>query len=63
MPTIIDSTTWTKDIDDLLDNIRINCIFLSKCHKKRYFTNKDRLIWYRLPVIVLNGVNSIISVD
>jgi hypothetical protein len=62
MSAIIDSSTWTKDIDDLLNNIRINCIFLSKCHKKRYFTNRDRLIWYRLPVIVLNGANSIISV-
>jgi hypothetical protein len=57
-----DSTTWTKDIDDLLNNIRINCLLLCKAHKKRYFENKDRLKWYRVPVIVLNGVNSIISV-
>ena len=62
MSASVDGSTWTNDIDDLLNNIRINCIFLSKCHKKRYFTNRDRLIWYRLPVIVLNGANSIISV-
>jgi hypothetical protein len=55
-------STWTKDIDDLLNNIRINCLLLCKAHKKRYFENKDRLKWYRVPVIVLNGVNSIISV-
>jgi hypothetical protein len=57
-----ETTTWTKDIDDLLNNIRVNCLLLCKAHKKRYFENKDRLKWYRVPVIVLNGVNSIISV-
>jgi hypothetical protein len=56
------TTTWTSDIDNLLNNIRINCLLLCKCHKKRYFENKDRIKWYRLPVIVLNGANSIISV-
>jgi hypothetical protein len=55
-------STWTTDIDNLLNNIRINCLLLCKCHKKRYFENKDRIKWYRLPVIILNGVNSIISV-
>ena len=57
-----DFSSWTSDIDTLLNNIRINCLFLGKAHKKRYFENKDRLKWYRLPVIVLNGANSIISV-
>jgi len=35
---------------------------LCKRHKERYFANKYRIMWYRLPVIVLNGANSIISV-
>jgi hypothetical protein len=55
-------SSWTQDIDTLLNNIRINCLLLCKAHKKRYFENRDRLKWYRLPVIVLNGANSIISV-
>jgi hypothetical protein len=53
---------WTEDIDFVLNNIRINCIILSKLHKQRYFELKSNLKWYRLPVIVLNGANSIISV-
>ena len=57
-----DFSTWTSDIDALLNGIRVNCLLLCKAHKKRYFENKDRLKWYRLPVIVLNGANSIISV-
>jgi hypothetical protein len=55
-------TTWTDDIDLILNNIRINCVILSKLHKQRYFELKANLKWYRLPVIVLNGANSIISV-
>jgi hypothetical protein len=53
---------WTEDIDQVLGNIRINCIILSKAHKERYFALKDTLKWYRLPVIILNGANSIIAV-
>lgn len=53
---------WTEDVDKVLDNIRINCVILSKLHKSRYFELKSSLKWYRLPVIILNGANSIISV-
>lgn len=55
-------TDWSDDIDDVLDAIRLNCIVLSKRHKTRYFDLKYSLNFYKLPVIVLNGCNSIISV-
>lgn len=55
-------TDWTEDIDLVLNNIRINCILLSKLHKQRYFELKSNLKYYRLPVIILNGANSIIAV-
>lgn len=55
-------TDWTEDIDLVLNNIRINCIILSKLHKQRYFELKSNLKYYRLPVIILNGANSIIAV-
>ena len=53
---------WSDDIDKVLDNIRINCVLLSKLHKQRYFELKSSLKYYRLPVIILNGVNSIFAV-
>jgi hypothetical protein len=55
-------TDWTNDIDDVLNAIRLNCIVLCKRHKTRYFELKYSLNFYKLPVIVLNGCNSIISV-
>ena len=55
-------TSWTDDIDGVLNNIRINCVILNKLHKQRYFELKSTLKYYRLPVIILNGANSIIAV-
>ena len=53
---------WTDDIDEVLNNIRLNCVILSKLHKQRYFELQSTLKYYRLPVIILNGINSIFAV-
>lgn len=53
---------WTTDIENVLEAIRINSVILSNEHKKRFFTLKENLKYYRLPVIVLSGINSIVSV-
>ena len=53
---------WCSDIENFLENIRINSVIFSNEHKRRYFTLNEKLKYYRLPVIVLSGINSIISV-
>lgn len=53
---------WTPDIECVLENIRINCVLLAKEHKIQYFRLKNMLRYFRLPVIILSGFNSIISV-
>jgi hypothetical protein len=53
---------WTLDIENVLEAIRINCVILSKEHKRSYFGLKENLKYYRLPIIVLSGINSITSV-
>ena len=53
---------WSNSIEEVLDNIRTNCIILSKLHKQRYFELQSTLKYYRLPVIILNGINSIFAV-
>lgn len=53
---------WSDDIEKVLDQIRINCVILSKQHKKRYFYLNYILQYFRLPVIIISGINSIISV-
>jgi hypothetical protein len=53
---------WSTDIENVLENIRINSVIFSNEHKRRYFTLNEKLKYYRLPVIVLSGINSIVSV-
>jgi hypothetical protein len=53
---------WTPDIELVLDHLRINSVLLSKEHKTRYFYLKQILQYFRLPIIVISGINSIISV-
>jgi hypothetical protein len=58
----MDNNDWGDSIEQILQNIRSNCVILSKLHKQRYFLLKSRLVWYRIPLIILNGFNSIISI-
>ena len=53
---------WTDDIEDVLEAIRVNCVLLTAEHKKQYFSYKNILQYFRLPIIVISGINSIISV-
>jgi hypothetical protein len=53
---------WTIDIESVLEQIRINSVLLSKAHKKRYFYLTQILRYFRLPVIIISGINSIVSV-
>jgi len=53
---------WSQDIECVLENIRINCVLLTAEHKKRYFGLNQTLKYFRLPLIILSGINSIISV-
>jgi hypothetical protein len=55
-------TEWTDDIESVLEQIRVNSVTLSKEHKKNYFQYNRLLRYFRLPVIIISGINSIVSV-
>ena len=50
------------DIEGLLEKIRLNCVVMSKHHKKRYIYLKGILRYFRIPIIILSGLNSVMSV-
>ena len=54
---------WSRDVERVLENIRVNSILLSREHKKQYLSLKDVLKYYRLPVIIISACNSVISVS
>ena len=53
---------WDIDIEKVLGNIRVNSLYLSNKHKARYFSLSNSIKYYRLPVIIMSGANSIVSV-
>ena len=38
---------WTQDIENVLEQIRINSVLLNKEHKKRYFYLTEILRYFR----------------
>lgn len=53
---------WSADIENVLERIRKNSSVLSDEHKKNYFRLKNTLQYFRLPLIVISGINSVIAV-
>lgn len=53
---------WTEDIEYILECIRENSVILHLEHKKEYFKNKKSLKYYRIPIIILSAISSILSV-
>jgi len=53
---------WSQDIESVLDSMRINCILLSKEHKKNYFYLKIISRYFRIPIIIIGCINSVISI-
>ena len=52
---------WSKDMDQILDKMRVNCYELSEYHSYQYKFYKDKIIWFRVPIIVLSGQLTTIS--
>lgn len=53
---------WTTDKESVLESIRMNCVRMSDHHKKRFMFYKGQLKYYRIPVIIISGINSVVSV-
>lgn len=53
---------WTEDIENILLIIKDNSDIYSEYYKQQYFFFKSKLIYYKIPIIILNGLNSIFSI-
>ena len=58
-----DNNIWSEDYEQLLRNILFNASLMSEHHKNEHLSYDRRLKWYKLPIIIASGVNSIISVS
>jgi hypothetical protein len=48
---------WTESIERILDKMRINCVNLSEYHMYKYRRYKRYLMMFRIPIIILSGIN------
>ena len=53
---------WTDDIEGVMENVRINSIIFSNYHKNRYYIYKSYLKYFKLPLIFLSSINSIVAI-
>ena len=51
-----------EDIENILENIRFNCVLMSEQHKRKFIYLKGILRYFRIPIIILSGLNSVIAV-
>jgi hypothetical protein len=55
-------TEWSDDIERILEEINYNCSVMSDYHKQVYLVLVGQLIYFRVPLIVLSSVNSILAI-
>jgi hypothetical protein len=60
---IPDSHDWSSDSELLCEKIRVNCAILAKYHKKCYTRFKDNQKLFKVPVIVLGSINTVLSIS
>lgn len=53
---------WTDDIEGVLDRIRQNCANMAEYHRRQYFNLHNKLNFFKIPIIVISTVNSVVSV-
>ena len=53
---------WSKDIENILDNLLENINTLQAEHKHLYIQLQSNLIFFRIPLIILSSLNSVFSV-
>jgi hypothetical protein len=58
----MDAVVWSTGLVNVLDAIRKNSVHLSTYHKKRYLKYKGYAKYFKIPLIILSGLNSVISV-
>ena len=54
--------SWSVEVEELLEKLRINCVNLSEFHRKRYYYYKGYSKYFRIPILILSSLNATTSV-
>ena len=53
---------WNLDQEQIIEAIRKDCKVLHEHHKKQYLLNLNSLSYYKIPIIIISTLNSVLSV-
>lgn len=53
---------WSQDYENILESLRLNSVYMSRSHKKKYFRFKEMSNYFRVPTIILSALASVASV-
>jgi hypothetical protein len=53
---------WSRDYESILNAILSNSSLMSDHHRSSHIKLDRRLKYYKLPIIILSGINSIFSI-
>jgi len=53
---------WNDDQEKILKTIGDKAFLMSEFHKNRYSELRDKLKFFKIPIIVFSGINSVIAV-
>ena len=59
----ITSSNWNRQIEGVLNDIRLNCNTLEDFHREQYFSVKKIVVYFKLPIIILSSLNAIVAVS
>jgi hypothetical protein len=54
---------YTDEIETVLENIRCNSVLLYQEHRQRYLQLKAKLKYYKVPIIIISSISSIVSLS
>ena len=54
--------SWTSDIEQILNDLRENSVYLANFHKSNFFYYKRVATYFKLPTILVSAVASVASV-
>ena len=53
---------WTEEVENICENLRINCVNLAEYHRRRYYHFKSYGKYFRIPHIILASIVSTASI-
>ena len=60
---VVKNNYWNEDHELLLESLQKSCFRISKEYKQKYFKLRDKLQWYRIPIIIISSIGGFLSLS